>query len=84
MTKMFGITKIRKSQQNALNQNMKQLHPFKYCKSLAPDSRSLIKNIAKLEIKNDKPNVRPDVNKKLTISFFVISTITSVILRVNG
>ncbi len=84
MTKIFGIMKIKMSKQKALSQNTKELQPFKYCKSLAPDSLSLIKNKAKLETKNDKLKVRPDVSKKLTISFFVISTMTSVILRGNG
>ena len=64
ITKLTGIIKLNTSQKKALNQNIYGLQPFKYCKCLAPEDLSLIKKIAKLAIKNEKPKLRPEAKLK--------------------
>ena len=43
---------------------MYELQPLMYCKCLASDTLSRIKNVAKLAIKNEKPNVNPPATLK--------------------
>ena len=64
MTKTTGIMKLKMSQKKALNQNMNGLQPFKYCRCLAPEDLSFIRNIAKLATKNENPKLRPEAKLK--------------------